>query len=340
MATPGDAEGPDETGQTLSRVPGDDRLMEAGDASWLAESAGLPSVESSLPQPIPLSEWKSDSSWAGARVIPGAIEDPMFGPALSAGALGPADPSTSDLPPVLAIPLPEVKTTENVVRLPPVVPAVRLWESSFEFGINGSEGNNPAMDLRVGFETKRKTPRNTFWLDFDYNKKTTRRAETANRLFTETRYERLYLNTPWKSFAHGTLEYDEFKPYDMRWAGDAGVGRQLYDNDFTSLTARLGTGVSHEVGGPNEDYVPEAVFGLDFERRLGKRQKIRITMDYMPDITEFGEYRLRTNAGWEVVLDQDMNLSLKLNLLDRYDSTPEGAKANDLDYSAVLLWKF
>ncbi|HUT14122.1 MAG TPA: hypothetical protein VMY42_26775 [Thermoguttaceae bacterium] len=41
-----------------------------------------------------------------------------------------------------------------------------------------------------------------------------------------------------------------------------------------------------------------------------------------------------------MLIDQQMNLSLKLGVLDRYDSTPNGVKPNDLDYTAVLLWKF
>jgi len=35
-----------------------------------------------------------------------------------------------------------------------------------------------------------------------------------------------------------------------------------------------------------------------------------------------------------------MNLSLKLSVLDRYDSTPHEAKPNDMDYAATLLWSF
>ncbi len=40
------------------------------------------------------------------------------------------------------------------------------------------------------------------------------------------------------------------------------------------------------------------------------------------------------------MISRAMNLSMKLSVLDRYDSTPDGAEANDLDYSAVLLWSY
>jgi hypothetical protein len=49
--------------------------------------------------------------------------------------------------------------------------------------------------------------------------------------------------------------------------------------------------------------------------------------------------RINSKAGWELLLDEEMNLSLKLTVLDRYDSTPNRAEPNDIDYAAMLLWK-
>ena len=40
------------------------------------------------------------------------------------------------------------------------------------------------------------------------------------------------------------------------------------------------------------------------------------------------------------MLDEDSNLNLKIGVIDRYDSTPNGRKPNDFDYSVLLLWKF
>jgi hypothetical protein len=49
---------------------------------------------------------------------------------------------------------------------------------------------------------------------------------------------------------------------------------------------------------------------------------------------------MNSKADWEVVLDEVAHLSLKFSVIDRYDSTPNGKKPNDLDYSTVLLWAF
>ena len=91
---------------------------------------------------------------------------------------------------------------------------------------------------------------------------------------------------------------------------------------------------------PNEDFVPEAVFGLEFDHKLNERQKFSASSEYSPDVTDFLDYRLKSKASWEVLLDEATNLSLKVSILDRYDSTPNGKKANDLDYTLTLLWSF
>jgi putative salt-induced outer membrane protein YdiY len=219
-------------------------------------------------------------------------------------------------------------------------PPVKLWEGSFELGLDGTEGNSQTFNLRFGFDAKRTTPDNKLTLDLDYRKSTTESDETAHRALLDWRFERFFHESPWTCFVHGTVDYDEFKAFDVRVTVDLGLGYHLIRTESTSLVARVGGGVSHEIGSSDEDYVPEAVFGLDFERQLNKRQKLTFSAEHTPDVTDFGDFRLTARAGWEALIDREMNLSLKLSVLDRYDSTPDGAKENDLDYAAVLLWKF
>ena len=66
------------------------------------------------------------------------------------------------------------------------------------------------------------------------------------------------------------------------------MGYQFIDRDTTSLIARFGAGVSHEIGGPDDAYVPELVYGLDFDHQFSDRQKLTLTADYTPDVTAIG----------------------------------------------------
>lgn len=214
------------------------------------------------------------------------------------------------------------------------------WEGSFELGLDGSDGNSQRFNFRFGIDAKRTTDESMLTLDLDYRRNTNNSLETANRTFFDWRHEWLFEESPWTWFVHGTVDYDEFQAFDVRVSLDTGVGYQFMKSERTSFLGRAGSGWSREVGGPDDQYVPEAVFGADFHRQLSKRQKLTANVDYMPDVGDPMDFRLNTKANWEVLLDEEMNLSLKVTMMDRYDSTPHEAKANDVDYGITLLWTF
>jgi putative salt-induced outer membrane protein YdiY len=220
-------------------------------------------------------------------------------------------------------------------------PPIKLWEGSFSFGLDGAEGNNEAMNLHVGFNARRTTELHLLYLDLDYNRRTSNTLSTANRLFSLARYERLIHETPWSVFVETTGEYDEFQDFNFRVTAHTGLGHWIFQTNQASLKGRFGGGFSHEIGGPKDKYyAPELVVGLDYERHITYRQKLVATADYMPDVSDFTEFRLNSLAGWEFLLDQQTNLSLRLAVRNRYNSSPGTAKPNDLDYAALLLWKF
>jgi len=220
-------------------------------------------------------------------------------------------------------------------------PPKKLWDGNFTLGLGGSEGNSETFDLQFGFHANRKTESNALTLGVDYNKQTSKTVTTAHRLFFEGRFELLTDVSRWSFFVHQTIEYDEFDKFDVLDATDIGMGYQLIKTETTTFVGRFGFGFSHQYGGPDDGrYVPEAVFGLQFERQLNKRQKFVGTVEYAPDVTFFERYRVRSQAAWDILLDQERNLSMRLGVLNRYNSLSDGARPNDLDYALMLMWKF
>ena len=69
-------------------------------------------------------------------------------------------------------------------------------------------------------------------------------------------------------------------------------------------------------------------------------QRLTAMLEYMPNVTDIQVYRLNTQAGWELILDQQTNLALRFAVRNRYTSDMRLAKPNDLDYAALLMWKF
>ncbi|NUQ65765.1 MAG: DUF481 domain-containing protein [Pirellulales bacterium] len=278
--------------------------------------------------PLP---WQSDSPFVRTEfAAPGSLRPaPVPLPPITAES----DVQREALPEPIALPA-EIVASEE---LPP---PVKLWEGSLELGLNGTEGNSQTFNFRFGAKLKRKTEKNSLSADTDYRRDSADSQETANRAFLDPRYEHFLGESPWSWFLHGTLEYDEFQAFDLRVAMDSGLGYSFLKNDTTTLVARLGAGTSREIGGPDDRFLPEAVFGTDLEHKIGRRHKLCFSAEYRPDVTDWADYRLTSKAGWEVLLDEAMNLSMKFTVSDRYDSTPHGLKPNDLDYAVMLLWSF
>jgi hypothetical protein len=241
-----------------------------------------------------------------------------------------AEPETAE-PEAVETPVEEIG--EDVIIKSP-------WCGSVELGLSGSDGNNDIFNLRSGFDLKRKTDWSTFTFDLDYKNDSTDNVQTANRLFIEERLEWSPQKNRWSWYAHGTTEYDEFKDFNSRIAGDAGLTYDFFKSDAGRFAGRFGLGTSREIGGTNDDWIPEGSFGLDLEREISKLQSLEMSVDYFPDLSNFGDCRIQTKFDYKIVIDAEMNLALKLGLLDNYDSTPGDALHNDLDYTAALLWSF
>jgi len=214
------------------------------------------------------------------------------------------------------------------------------WENHAEFGLDGSSGNADTLAIQTGLEMKRKTDRYTLAFDVDY------RQASANNTITEDNgrlnldYDRLIADSQWTAFSKFGLEFDEFKIFDLRVNANGGIGYYWLRNDRSNLITRFGAGSSREIGSPDDDWKPEAIFGLEWDHQLTKRQKLKAKIDYFPVWTDFNDYRLVTDLAWETLLDSSDNLSLRLAVTDRYDSTPQGAEPNDFYYSMLLLYKF
>lgn len=261
-------------------------------------------------------------------------------------SLPPLDPPAPILPE--EIPLPTEKGVEEKIGEEKVAEEkiihpfyyYKAWNGSFDLGANGSEGNSQNFNLRAGLNMKREVPWSITTLTMNYVNTSSNSVTTADRVFLDGRYEWLIADSPWSLYVHETTDYDEFRAFNLRITADAGVGYQFWKTDVSRFKGRLGPGVSREIGGPNDEWIPELVFGAIYERQISKYQKFNCTIDYFPEISDFTNYRVNAQINWEVVLDEINNLSMKIGVVDRYDSTDEGKKPNDIDYKTVLVWSF
>ncbi len=214
------------------------------------------------------------------------------------------------------------------------------WTNHAELGFDASDGNAKTTSLTTGLEMKRKTDLYTLGLDLDYRQASNRGESTQDNGRFNLDYDRILGDSKWSAFAKFGMEWDQFKAFDLRLSTNAGLGYYWVKDPNGLFITRFGAGASKELGAPDESTIPEAVFGAEYERQITERQKIKGKIDYFPSWEDYTNYRLVADASWEILLDGADNLSLKLSVTDRYDSTPQGALPNDVYYSALILYKF
>jgi putative salt-induced outer membrane protein YdiY len=215
----------------------------------------------------------------------------------------------------------------------------RGWRNTVEIGIDGSEGNSTTLTLRTGAHLKRRVDWSDLKIAINYLKSTAENVETKHNAQLEMQHDWLLGASPWSPFAKSILVYDEFRPFRFELTLNAGLGYRFIDNGATTFKARCGSGATRKFRGTDDTWEPEAMLGVDCEHMISQRQKVRATIEYYPEWSDFSLYRIRSDAAWEVLLDQETNLSLKLGVIDRYDTRDSGQNPNALDYTLLLLWK-
>lgn len=213
------------------------------------------------------------------------------------------------------------------------------WKRRLEAGLSGASGNTENFNARAAFTTSRKSERMETLADFSYIFRTENGESSKSRGEANARNDWILGESPWGLFALGKAEYDEFQDWDWRLSSFVGPSYTFVKDDRTLLRGRAGAGASYRIGGNDHGFTPEALLGLDAERKLTSDSRVFANSEYLPSLDEFGEFRLLSKAGYEVMLNATM--SLKAGVAHRYDSDPgAGIRPSDVEYFILLGWDF
>lgn len=216
----------------------------------------------------------------------------------------------------------------------------RGWKGNVEGGLNGSSGNSDNMSLRFGVAGVRDTRAMKTSASLGYTYATSDGEKTKSRAVFEARND-WNLSGRWVIFAQGKVEFDEFQDWDWRLSGFVGPGYYFIRNERTNLMGRVGAGLTREIGGSRNEIIPEGLVGFDFDHKLTEREKVFVSAEWLPDLSELWEYRANARAGWEVLIDPEVNMSLKVGVENRYNHNPgPDRKKNDFEYFMVIGWNF
>lgn len=212
------------------------------------------------------------------------------------------------------------------------------WDAGLQLGLNGSRGNNDVLSMRVGGHLNRESSLWKLATSLGYNKNVANDVETQNNAKFDLRIDRNVQGTRWTLFFLENVIYDEYQSFDVQLSLNVGIGYRFLKTETLDFLGRFGAGSTRELGGVDNEWVPQALFGLDYTHQITKMQKLTAKVDVFPEWADFSNYRVVADCGWQIDLDQPKNVSLKASIIDRYDSTPNGSRPNNFDYAILLIW--
>jgi hypothetical protein len=165
---------------------------------------------------------------------------------------------------------------------------------------------------------------------------------TENKALWVLRDEMQMPKSKWGMMMSEAIEFDQFRTFNMRDAMHGGMTYQIYKTERLMLKARTGAGMSYDLDTTTmaDRWVPEGMFGYDFEFKLTDRVRLTSFGDYYPNMAGWGQFRLRIRAAGEFLIVPEYGLVLRAGIQERYDSAPGGGAPNEIDFFTTVLMKF
>lgn len=242
-------------------------------------------------------------------------------------------PSTMEAPPA---------DTPDGGLIPLPLPPPKIWSGSADLGLNGTAGNSDTLNIRGGWNVRRKTDRNALTSDLQYVYAQQNGAAQTHQALYNARDEILFPGSRWSAFAASQVEYDEFRAYRFRVGVYGGAAFRLVDEKDFTFKLRAGAGATRELGSGStaNRWVAEFVLGYDFRYKMTDRSTLISILDVYPRIEDVRQFRARGRFAYEYLIDPKWGMIYRLGIQDRYDSDPGNAKRNDLTYFTTLGVKF
>ncbi|MBY0313239.1 MAG: DUF481 domain-containing protein [Phycisphaerales bacterium] len=282
-------------------------------------------------------------------------------PVLAPESASPA-PAQPTPPPAEPSKVPEVPIVVDVAPVappaaaPPTAPAAPAvaaeptwldnWKFTLEGGWNGSSGDNNQQSFRIRLAGVRPAADNTTSASVAWNHQQVDGDARASNVVVDMRND-------WNSGPTGTgggswgfyvamnSEFNEFTAWDYRISGNAGLSFDLLKNDDLTLVLRTGLGGTREFGSLNNDPRLEVWPSLDASLKIDDRSKLGAALTGAVNVEDVDGSRANMKAWYEVLLDPEHNLSLKLGIENKYEYAPVlGRENNQLEYYAALVISF
>ncbi len=254
---------------------------------------------------------------------------PPAAPVTTAGDVDPTDPETMD----------------DAIVVKPPEKVTGTWDSTFSLGLNASSGKTNEGSFRLSLDSVYEDPNKKFTFDSFYLYKQTETIATENKLTAGIRGDWPFAGSLWGYFGQGRYDFDEFQSWRHRLTTGGGLTYLLIDLDriepandtkrtnTLTLSADGGIGLNREFGSLRTAIEYEGILGLDLSWRISGRQRLTIDATIFPGLSNTGEYRFVSRAGWSLRLDRLDGISLNAGYYYEYQSEIDpGVDPNDLQF--------
>lgn len=224
----------------------------------------------------------------------------------------------------------------------PAEPPEKEWKASVVVAAGGSFGNTDTQNFSASVVASRENAASKTVLDAAYfwgsnNGDRDENKATAGILHDSYRW----LPDPWLVYVGFRYDFDEFRSWDYRIQGSAGVGYRLIRKEDFKLTLRAGAGAVQEFNSDNDDIRPELMFGGDIEWNISEKQTLLFSSYVFPDLDDTGEFRTLSKASWDLLVDEESNMSLYAGVEHEYVSLVDpGRDHNDWTVRSGLKFDF
>ena len=212
------------------------------------------------------------------------------------------------------------------------------WQSSAFLGFSMTRGNSDSVLVSGNIKTERKEKLNewAFGADGSYgennsvkNNETLHGFGQYNRLFSERFF----------GYLRADALHDGISDVEYRVALSPGAGYYLIKRKATSLAIEVGPGMIFEKRGNKDDSYASLRVAERFEHKFSDRARIWQSAEWLPEVTDFGNFVINAEIGVAATISKNLELSIVLQ--DNYVNEPTGnLKNNDVKLISGVTYKF
>lgn len=216
--------------------------------------------------------------------------------------------------------------------------AANKWTSSIGFGFTQTSGNTNVTALSFTFQALDEMGAAKWSSNANLTYARTDDDETANKGGVRTQYD-YPLTDRFFYFGKIGVEFDKFADLDLRTSPGGGLGYILIKNDRVKLSARSGANaVTDFFSDDTRDTRGTFSYSEEFSYAILENSTLYQVFNAQNSFEGFGDYLL--DGEISVTTRMSDRLSMKVSLLDKYDSTPLSAafKKNDMTFITSLTY--